>query len=442
MAIKMQINDERLKYYSDVPKDLLLKQPLNIKAKTEIEVYNELKNILKKNRDVLSTPSFLGGGIWCHYVPPLVDYIASSPELLTSYTPYQPEISQGILQILYEYQSMICDLTGMEVANASMYNWATATAEALLMSLRITGRQKVIIPKYTSPWRKRVIKTYLHPHKIKIIEYGIDDSTGQMNLEEIKQSITDSAALYVENPTFFGVLDPNVDEAGKIAHEAGALYIVGVDPLTLGIIKPPGDYGADIVVGEGQHLGSPPSLGGPALGIMAVRDDMRLIRQLPGKIIGLTTSQDGSKRGFVMALQTREQHIKREKATSNITTNEALLAVRAAIYLALLGSTGLRELGELILKKTRKLSDMLSKIEGVTSPLFKAYYFREFPIRLPIDPNIVNSKLLERGIIGGLNLKPFFSEFGNVMLLATTELHNDSHYELLMKSMSEIVRGA
>ncbi len=437
----MEKNDDRLKYYSDVPKDLFLRQSLNIKAKTEIEVYNELKSILKKNRDVLSTPSFLGGGVWCHYVPPLVDYIASSPELLTSYTPYQPEISQGILQILYEYQSMICDLTGMDVANASMYNWATATAEALLMSLRVTGRQKVIIPKYTSPWRKRVIQTYLHPHKIKIIEYGIDEITGLMNINEIKESINDAAALYVENPSFFGILDSNVEEAGKIAHDAGALYIVGVDPLTLGVIRPPGDYGADIVVGEGQHLGSPPSLGGPALGIMAVRDDMRLIRQLPGKIIGLTTSQDGVKRGFVMALQTREQHIKREKATSNITTNEALLAVRAAIYLALLGSTGLRKLGELILERTKKLSSMLSKIEGVSSPLFKAFYFREFPIKLPIDPNVVNSKLLEKGIIGGLNLKKFFPELGNAMLLATTELHTDSHYEMLMKSMSEIIRG-
>ncbi|MEM3833025.1 MAG: aminomethyl-transferring glycine dehydrogenase subunit GcvPA [Thermoprotei archaeon] len=434
-------DDERLKYYSDVPKELLFMQPLNIRAKSEIDVYNEIKSILKKNKDILSTPSFLGGGVWCHYVPPLVDYIASSPELLTSYTPYQPEISQGILQILYEYQSIICDLTGMDVANASMYNWATATAEAFLMSLRITGKHKVIIPRYMAPWRKRVIRTYLRPHKVEVIEYGINESDGLMNLDEINKSMSGAAALYVENPSFFGILDPNVEVAGKIAHEFGALYIVGVDPLTLGIIKPPGDYGADIVVGEGQHLGSPPSLGGPALGIIAVKDDMRLIRQLPGKIIGLTTSQDGSKRGFVMALQTREQHIRREKATSNITTNEALLAVRAAIYLSLLGSTGLKKLGELILERTVKLATMLSKIDGIISPLFNAHYFREFPINLPIDPSTVNSKLLEHGIIGGLDVKKFFPELGDVMLLATTELHNEMHYEMLVNSLSKIVGG-
>lgn len=435
-VVDMMVNE----YYSDIPPNLILKKPLKIPKLSEIQITKFFRSKLGKNVNVIDKPCFLGGGIWIHYVPPLVDQISSLPELLTSYTPYQPEISQGLLQILYEYQSLIADLLEMDVVNASMYDWGSALAEAALMSIRITRRKKIVIPKYLPPWRKSVLHTYLSPHNIKIEEYNIDNVTGLAKLDEIERVSKGAAAVYAENPSFFGVIEKNMEEIGKIAHSSGALFIAGVDPLSLGILKPPGAYGADIAVGEGQHLGSPPSFGGPSLGIFAVNDNIKMIRQMPGRLIGLTTSIDGSRRGFVMALQTREQHIRRERATSNICTNEALMAVRAAVYLSLLGGRGLRKLCLIILWKTKRLIKLLSKVNGINVPLFKASFFREFPLKfIKGDIETISKEIFKRGIIPGLNISKIFPEFKNSMLIATSEIHSDSDYELFVKCLREVI---
>ncbi len=430
-----------MEFYSDVPEDVILKHPLPIKRLTEVEVERYFREALSRNVNVLKMPCFLGGGFWVHYVPPLVDEVSSSPELLTSYTPYQPEISQGLLQILFEYQSMIADLYGMDVANASMYDWATALAEALLMAVRVTKRRRVVLPKYLPPWRRVVAETYLRPHGIEILYYGYSAEHGRAHITEIEKLIDGSAALYVENPNFFGVIEEDVEEMGEIVHRAGGLFIVGADPLSLGVYEAPGNYGADIAVGEGQHLGNPPSFGGPSLGIFTFRGDLKLVWQSPGRLIGLTRTLDGSRRGFVMALQAREQHIRRERATSNICTNEAWVAVRAAVYLALLGSSGLRSLGELIIERTYRLISLLSRLPYIEVPVFKAYYFREFPARLRRGRvSELNSKLIEHGVIGGLDLTGIFPELGESMLLATTEIHSDEDQEKLVHAMDQVLR--
>ena len=427
--------------FSDIPKDIMLKRSLDIPALPEVEVEKYFRRILETNVDVLSHPCFLGGGVWIHYVPPIVDEVTRSPEFLTSYTPYQPEVSQGVLQALFEYQSMIADLYGMDVANASMYDWGSALAEALLMAIRIKKKRAVLIPSYLPPWRQRVVETYLNPHGIEIRRYGYGVN-GQAELSDIKDLAKDVSAVYIENPNFFGVIEEKAEEIGEIAHSVDALYIVGADPLSLGVYMPPGEYGADIAVGEGQHLGSPPSFGGPSLGIFAIRGELKLIWQMPGRLIGLTRTKDGSSRGFVMALQAREQHIKRERATSNICTNEAYLAIRAAIYLAYLGASGIRMLGEKIVERTYRLMSLLDRLDDVEAPMFKgSYYFREFPARLWSVPVEEVNRLLwaKYEIIGGLNLGKFFPNLGNAMLLATTEIHSDQDQNMLVEALRDIL---
>jgi glycine dehydrogenase subunit 1 len=354
-AIGVSSFEELLK---PIPKNLRLKKPLDLPpALSEFEIKKLMCEIAKENITTKDYISFLGAGSYDHHIPAVVDYVVSRPEFYTAYTPYQAEVSQGTLQALYEYQSMICELTRMEVANASMYDGATSLAEACLMAMSINERNKVILSEAIHPYYKRVVETYLGKERVSYapIKNGVTDISALEGVLDDKIS-----AFAVQQPNFLGLLE-DVDEIEKIVHKNGGLYIATVLPISLGILKPPGEYNADIAVGEGQSLGLPQSFGGPYLGIFATKRDF--IRRMPGRLIGRTTDVE-SKQGFVMTLQTREQHIRRERATSNICTNESLCAIAAAAYLAIMGKEGMREVGELCLSKAHYLSDKIKNING------------------------------------------------------------------------------
>ena len=432
--------------YADIPEKYLIRKPLNLPSgMSEFDVKKHVEALLSKNKTCDDMPIFLGAGCWPHYVPAAVKEIIQRSEFLTSYTPYQPEISQGMLQALFEYQSMICELTAMDVANCSMYDWASALGEAARMASRVTRRGKILIPKIIHPERKSTLQTYTEPVGISIEEVSYNPETGQLSLNDLESKISgDVAAVYVENPSYLGFIEENVDEIGDLAHRRGALFIVGVDPTSLGVFKPPGEYGADIVVGEAQPLGNPMNFGGPLLGIFACRDDLKLIRQMPGRIIGLTTTIDGGRQGFCMALQIREQHIRREKATSNICSNEALCAVASAVYMALLGPHGLRELGEAIMYKANYAIRLLSRIDGLKTPVFKSIHFKEFTVNFDgagLSVRNVNERLLSMGIHGGKDVSKEFPELGQTALYCVTEIHSKESIDLLAESLEKIVGG-
>ena len=430
--------------YKDIPEKYVLKGPLNLPGgMSEFEVKRHVEALLSKNRTCADMPIFLGAGCWPHYVPAVVREIVQRSEFLTSYTPYQAEVSQGMLQALFEYQSMICELTAMDVANCSMYDWASALGEAARMASRITKRNEVLIPKIIHPERKAALHVYAEPAEIRVKEIAYNRETGQLNINDLESKISDkTAAVYIESPSYLGFIEAQVEEIGKLAHNHGALFIVGVDPTSLGILKPPGEYGADIVIGEGQPLGNPMNFGGPLLGIFACREDQNMIRQMPGRIIGLTTTVDGSRQGFCMALQTREQHIRREKATSNICSNEALCAVAAAVYLALLGPHGLRELGEAIMYKANYAMHLLSKIDGLKVPVFKAPHFKEFTVNFDpagLKAEEAHEALLKKGFHGGKNISKDFPELGETALYCVTEIHSEKEIKLLAAALEEVV---
>jgi glycine dehydrogenase subunit 1 len=431
--------------YSDIPEKFLLKRELSLpKGLSEFEVKRHVESLLSKNKTFPEMPIFLGAGCWPHYAPAAVLDIILRSEFLTSYTPYQPEISQGILQALFEYQSMICELTGMEAANSSMYDWASAVGEVARMAARVTKRTEVLAPKIIHPERDATLQTYAEPAAITIKHIGYDKKTGQLDIEELKTNISErTAAVYMENPSYLGFMETEAKAAAEIAHDKGALFMVGVDPVSLGVLKAPADYGADIVVGEGQPLGNAMSFGGPLLGVLACRDSMELIRQMPGRTIGITTTLDGVSKGFCMALQTREQHIRREKATSNICTNEALCAVASAVYLALLGPQGLKELGEACMTKAYYAMRQLAKIEGVKVPIFSAPHFKEFTVNFDESKRSVkevHEDLLLYGVHGGKNIAKEFPELGETALYCVTEIHSRHDIDRLARALSEVLK--
>jgi len=430
--------------YADVPQRFKLKRRLDLPSSTsEQEVKRLVETILSKNKTFQDMPIFLGAGCWPHYVPAAVETTIQRTELFTSYTPYQPEVSQGMLQALFEYQSMICEITAMEVANCSMYDWASALGEAVRMAARLTHRTEALIPKIIHPERKATLKTYTEPIGIRIESVDYESETGQLDIEDLKTKISEkTASVYVENPAYLGFIETQAEDIAEIVHSHGALFIVGVDPISLGVLKPPGEYGADIVVGEGQPLGNPMNYGGPLLGIFACRDDMRLIRQLPGRTVGMTNTVDGKKRGFCMALQTREQHIRREKATSNICSNESLCAVASAVYLALLGPRGMRELGEAILCKARYAMQLLAKIDGITTPMFKSAHFKEFTVNFDQTGKTardVHERLLQHQVHGGKNIAKEFPELGETALYCVTEMHSKEDVDRLAWALEAIL---
>jgi glycine dehydrogenase subunit 1 len=436
-----------MELYRDIPQQLILPKPPHVgfgRQLSEWEIRRLFNSIISKNRVFLDPPPFLGGGVCFHVVPAAVKAIISRAEFYTAYTPYQPEINQGLLQAFFEYQSMIADLYDMDVVNASMYDWSTAAAEAALMALRVLReRRRIVVAGTVHPERLQTIRTWLYGKNVEVKVAGVDGETGKVRVDDVERLVNgETAAVYVETPNFYGVIEDEVEAIVDYAHKKGALAIVGSDPLSLGLIKPPGSYGADIAVGDGQPLGLGLNYGGPYLGIFAVKWDRKLVRQLPGRLIGLTRTVDGSEHGFVMILQAREQHIRREKATSNITTNEALTTIAAAAYLALLGGEGLRKLARSIWLRSHYAAKRLSEVDGVTSPAFSSEFFKEFTVRFPKPYSHVYRKLLEKGIMGGLDLHRYgFSRDPHLALFCVTEAHSPSDIDKLVEAVEHAVKA-
>jgi glycine dehydrogenase subunit 1 len=382
-------------------------------GKSEYEVVEYLRGLAAKN--ATNTSTFVGGGFYDHYIPAAVDAIVSRSEFYTAYTPYQAEASQGTLQAIYEYQSCICRLTGMEVSNASLYDGGTALYEAAMMALRITGRNKIIMDGGVSPIYRKMMQCYTSNLSIDFVDIPV--THGPNYRDEIYKHLDDkTAAVILQNPNFFGTIDDHSDIA-KRCHKQGILVIESVYPVSLGVLKTPREMDADIATGEGQSLGIPLSFGGPYLGFMATKKEFA--RKMPGRISGATTDDKG-RRGFVLTLQTREQHIRREKATSNICSNEALCAMRALVYLSLVGKEGLKEVAQLCMDKTEYAKQKLEAIKGVE---VKRNWptFNEFIIKLPKDPDEVIGKLVNKGIAAGFPLGRYYKELANYMLIAVTE---------------------
>lgn len=394
----------------------------------ELELEREVMEILAKNRTMDELPTFLGGGVYRHYVPAVVDEVLSRSELYTSYTPYQAEASQGMLQALFEYQSMIAELTGMEAVNSSMYDWSTALGEAALMCHRIRPGKRFLIGRASSPERKAVLRTYLTGIGASIDEIPFEKDSGRIDFQALRAEISDDVfGLYLENPNYFGVLEEGIEEVSSVI---GSIpFVVGTNPLSLAVIKPPSEYGADIVIGEGHHLGTRPNFGGPLLGIFATKKEH--IRKMPGRIIGMTTDMTG-RAAYCMTLQTREQHIRRDKATSNICTNEALMAVAAVAYLASVGKRGLVEMVSANILKAKELAKRISSLKGFEAPLFDSYHFDEFVMRAQVSIEKLSKHLIARGVHGGICLNKDFPELAESMLLAVTELHTGRDFDRLI----------
>lgn len=417
--------------FFDIPKQIRINN-LNLKnglSQQEVEKY--LRNLGKKNKSFYEMPYFLGGGIKPHYIPAIVKSIISRSEFYTSYTPYQSEASQGFLQAMFEYQSMIAEITGMDIANASVYDSATALGEAALMCTRINKKKSFIIPENISFDKRIVLKNYTRGAGIKVKKIAYDKKTGKIDLKSLKDNIdTNTAGIYIENPNFFGIFEDEVEDICTIINENKSLFVVGVDPLSLGIVKSPGNYGADIVIGEGRNLGNPIDFGGSSLGIFACRKEH--LRQVPGRIIGLTNDRKG-KRAFCMTLQTREQHIRRGKATSNICTNEGLNALAAVVFLSWLGSKGLEQLSKINFEKGQQLSKRITAITGYEK-VFSGTHFNEFVIKCP-NTHKLHTKLLDENIQGGLILDDLYPELKNCMLFGITEMHDNESIDKLISVM-------
>ena len=416
--------------FADIPAGVRVDGLPLPKGLSEQEVVAKVTAIMRRNRVGDDLPTFLGGGLYDHFVPASVRAIASRSEFYTSYTPYQPELSQGILQALFEYQSMICELTGMDGANTSMYDGSTALGEAALMAARVTGKREIVVPRAIHWERRQVLDNYVRGPGLRVREVPYDRQTGKLDVAAMKATVgPDTAGVYVENPNFFGVFDDQVDE---IRAAAKGLLIVGVNPMSLAVARAPGDYGADIVIGEGQPLGNAVNFGGPLLGVFACRDAH--IRKMPGRVIGMTRDADG-RRAFCMTMQSREQHIRREKAMSNICTNETLLAVASAAYIAVLGANGLRRVAETGIERARALAARIARIHGYEAPLFRADHFNEFVVRTARPYEAVHEALLAADVHGGLPLEARFPELGHAALFATTEAHRPADYDTLVAAM-------
>ncbi|MCS7265068.1 MAG: aminomethyl-transferring glycine dehydrogenase subunit GcvPA [Armatimonadetes bacterium] len=440
--------------FADIPHHLREKAILNLpKALSEPELMRHLSSLAAQNipmgeltcepvsqHETFNRPSFLipflGAGIYDHYIPPAVQQIISRNEFYTAYTPYQAEASQGTLQATFEYQSLICDLTGMEVSNASLYDGASALAEGVLMAHSINERRKVILPKTLHPHWAQVVKTYSAGMKLQFVEAPYLPDVGITDPEFVRKECDDqTCCVVVQNPNFFGCLEL-VSDLEAMAHQVGAIFIVTFDPISLGVLKPPGEYNADIAVAEGQSLGLPPSFGGPLLGIFTCKREF--IRKMPGRLVGETVDSKG-KRGFVLTLQVREQHIRRERATSNICTNQALCAIAAAAYLALMGKHGIRQLAELCAQKAHYLAEQLQSI-GIKK-LFSAPFFKEFAVKLTIDPQKINKALIGKGFLGGLALRRYYPELNHGWLIAVTEKRTKTEMDAFVQALRECLEN-
>lgn len=411
--------------FSDVPEKLKLNRRLDMEAPySELEINKKLNSLSNKNVNVDEAVCFLGAGAYDHYVPSAISHIVSRSEYYTAYTPYQPEISQGTLQTIFEYQSLLCELTGMDVANASMYDNATAVAEAAIMAAGAARKKKIIVSKAVHPEAREVLSTYMDFNNIELIEVDIKD--GVTDMEKLEALVDNkTAGVIIQSPNFFGCIE-DADAVKKITASNKANLIMSVDPISLAVLKTPGEIGADIVVGDAQGLGNFLSFGGPYLGFMAVTN--KLMRKIPGRVVGETEDSEG-KRAYVLTLQAREQHIRREKATSNICSNQGLNAVRATIYLSLLGKEGLKEVATQCLQKSHYALEKL--VAAGAKPVFNAPFFKEFAVELPGCVDKANAKLQENGMIGGYNLEKDYPELKNSTLICVTEKRTKAEIDKL-----------
>jgi len=405
-------------------------------ALTEQELTEHISQLASRNRVGKEAICFLGGGSYDHFIPAVVDTVASRSEFYTAYTPYQAEASQGSLQAFFEYQTLVCQLTGMEVANASLYEGGSALAEAAMMALSVTGRYgRILLAESVHPHYRQTVQAYLAHLEPQLVT--LPTPQGFLDPDLLSQALTeDTAAVLVQHPNFFGHLE-EVEQLAERCHRRGALFVVSVDPISLGLLRRPGDYGADIVVAEGQPLGIPMQFGGPYLGILACRQ--AYVRKMPGRLVGQTVDRQG-RRCWVLTLQTREQHIRREKATSNICTNQGLMALRAAVYLAALGPQGLRETAELCLRKAHYTARRLCEIPGVRLA-FDRPFFKEFTLLLPGNPRAVLQRLLSRGYLGGIWLGKWYPPLGQAVSLAVTESRSRAEIDGLVDAYREVLEA-
>jgi glycine dehydrogenase subunit 1 len=418
--------------FKAIPDSVKLKRSLNLPpAQSEMELVKNIKELSNKNLNVDDYACFLGAGAYDHYIPSVIDQLISRQEFYTAYTPYQPEISQGTLQVIFEYQTMISELTGLPVVNASMYDGATAMTEAAIMACEATKRTEVVIASTVHPEYRQVLNTYAKFRNITVVELGYND--GQVDLDELKNKLNkDTAAVIIQSPNFFGIIE-DMAVMKDLIHENKSLFVVSTDPVSLALLKSPGELGADIVIGDGQALGNSLSFGGPYLGFMAVTD--KLMRKMPGRIVGETVDKDGN-RGFVLTLQTREQHIRREKATSNICSNQALNALTATIYLTIMGKEGLKEAAQLCLQKSHYAYNELIKT-GKFSPVFNKPFFKEFILKSDKNIKTLNTKLLESNIIGGYDAGIQYPELKDCWLVAVTEKRTKQEIDNLARKAGE-----
>ncbi len=417
-----------------IPKELR-QEKLNLpKGLSEIELRHLLRDLAGKNETSQTYLSFLGGGAYDHFIPAAVSHLISRSEFYTAYTPYQPEASQGTLQVLFEYQSMICELTGMDVSNASLYEGASATAEAALVARIATRREEVVVAKSVHPEYRQVMKTYLLG-VAPVHEISFSKENGTVDVEQLRHVVNDkTACVIVQNPNFFGCIE-DLEKVAAIAHEKGALLIACVNPIALAVLKSPGECGADIAVGEGQPLGNMLYAGGPYFGFFAVKEP--LMRKIPGRIVGETLDRNG-KRAFVLTLQAREQHIRREKASSNICTNQTLNAIAGCIYLTLLGPRGLQEVAHLALQKSHYAQQQLCKT-GMFKPLFKqGHFFNEFALQSELNIDALYEELQKKKILPGLRLKRWHPSLANALLVCVTETKERHQIDQFVEAVEKI----
>jgi glycine dehydrogenase subunit 1 len=419
--------------FRSIPQDVQLNRALNVtEPLAETEVIAAMEAYAGKN-SAATKPSFLGAGVYSHYSPTVVDYLIQRSEFFTSYTPYQPEVTQGTLQYIFEFQTLVCQLTGMEVANASMYDGSTSMAEAFLMAQRVTRREKVLVAETVHPEYMEVAKTYVQHCGIELDTFGFDEKTGRVG--DLSKLDDKCAALVVQSPNFFGCIEDLKALAYK-AHAVGALFIVVVtEAISFGMLKTPGECGADIVVAEGQSFGIPMSFGGPHVGLFACRE--KYVRQMPGRLAGIAYDKNG-KRGFVLTLATREQHIRRDKATSNICTNQGLIALAATIYMETMGKKGLQEVAMQNAQKANYAKKELSKIEGFSIP-FSTPTFNEFIVRTNKNgAELLETLRTEKGIVGGLALSKYYADNPNDILVCVTELNTKTQIDGLVEGFKRL----
>ncbi|MDD5503330.1 MAG: aminomethyl-transferring glycine dehydrogenase subunit GcvPA [Candidatus Thermoplasmatota archaeon] len=417
--------------FADIPEQIRIAKLNMADGMSEAEVKREMQRLAGKNKILLS---FLGAGLPQHYVPSVVKAITSRSEFYTAYTPYQAELSQGMLQCIFEYQSAVAAIMGMDVGNASMYDWASALGEAARMAHRSNGRLTFLIPKNLCWEKKSVLHNYTKGLGMKVVEYGYDAATGRADIADINSKLDENVCgLYIENPNFFGVIEEDAQAIGEAVHAKGAVFIAGIDPVSLGCIKAPGEYGADIAIGEGQSIGGAPSFGGPSLGLFACKTDF--MRQIPGRLIGATKDINGN-RAFCLTLQSREQHIRRDKATSNICSNEALVALQSLVYLSWLGGEGLNNLA---IKNIEIAENGKAALEGAgCKAVFSGMNFNEIVVKYPngVSADKVNKKLLKKGIQGGLSLSKYGMK--DCALYCFTEIHSEAD----ISKLAAAIKGA